>query len=170
MKYFSAIILVSLMATSCATVQVDSDVEEGFSLNNYNSYSVRADLNSGLEKEDELFLLGLLEDAMAESGLQQADNGVLIWDVSAAVLSKERVSSIGMPLSTPSQGGSAFVSENVGWGTDHYGVVRYALRDRANNQIRWQIQSSERLKSDFSSEDVQGLLERSFEKVLNAMP
>ncbi|MBT8265033.1 MAG: DUF4136 domain-containing protein [Bacteroidia bacterium] len=73
MKY-AIYLIILVMMSSCATVNVKYDYDKQTDFNSYKTYNYYADMDSGLSGLDNNRLLNILDDALSEKGLSLAES------------------------------------------------------------------------------------------------
>jgi len=137
-KIFRILVLM-LLVTSCNAPQAVYDYDQTVEFDQYRTYAIYQDLQTGLNQLDEGRLINSLNQAMMEKGFSQAENTNLQVNVYTQEYQRDNRSRVGLGLG----GGGGNVGVGISGGIpvgkmDNYMKITFDFVDIEKDELVWQ--------------------------------
>ncbi|WCO00978.1 DUF4136 domain-containing protein [Psychroserpens ponticola] len=170
MKYFS-ILLVLLIATSCAPVRVNYDYEKTTDFKAYKTYNYYANLDTGLSELDTKRLLDALDNALQTNGYTLSETPDFFIDIKSNEYQEAARNNVGVGLGGTGGrvGGGVSIGIPVGQNKLNRQII-FEFVDENKNGLFWQAVSESSYSPKASPEKREAIFKSIVAKVLEGFP
>lgn len=170
MKFFRLIVIACLVV-SCNAPRAVYDYDQHVSFDQYSTYSLYPELQSGLSQLDERRLLSALEDQLQEVGFSRSANPQLFVNVYTEEFRESSRSSLGVGIG--GGGGTMGVGVSGGiplGGPEMYLRLTFDFIDVADDSLVWQAVVESKFDPNAKPEERQRTFSRIVRKALEGYP
>lgn len=164
-------LLTLLVFTSCNTPKVVYDYDDQLDFNQFRSYSLYPEMESGLSMLDEKRLLEAVDAVMREKGMLQSSSADLYLNIFTQEYEERNRNNLGVGISGGSRGLGVGISGGIPvGGPDRYMVIYFDLIDVKQDQLVWQAEVSRKFNPNASPEKRRQWFEKVVEKAFSRYP
>jgi len=165
------ILLLLIVATSCAPIYVNYDYEKTTDFSSYKTYNYYANFDSGLSPLDDKRLLEALDNAMESRGYTLAENPDFFIDIKSVEFQQQRNNNVGVGVGGGGRNGGGGISIGLPIGQSKLGrEIVFEFVDENKNGLFWQAVSESNYKPNASPEKREAQFVALVNKVLEGFP
>lgn len=168
---FIKLLFVCAIVSSCNTPKAVYDYDDTVSFNNYKTYQLFPDFQSGLSQLDETRLITSLKNGMEEKGFSTSEEPGLHVNIYSREFMDQNRSSIGVGIGGGGRSGGVGVSGGIPIENNSVILeVTIDLIDAAEDSLVWQAVVETKFNPNASPEQRRAMFDKIVEKALEGYP
>lgn len=171
MKKSINLILLLLVITSCNAPKVAYDYDDQISYNQFRSYSLYPELESGLSMLDEKRLLEAIDIVMQQKGVAPSASPDLYLNIYTEEYVERNRNNLGVGISGGRRGLGVGISGGIPvGGPKQYLIIYFDLIDVQKDQLIWQAEVSRKFNDNASPDKRRQWFQKVVEKAFSKYP
>lgn len=170
MKRITAIVLL-LLITSCASINVNYDYEKGTDFDQYISYNYYSEMDTGLSELDTKRILNILDEKLTLKGLTLSETPDFYISIQSSEYENTQRSSVGVGVGGGGRNTGGGIS--VGIPVGQSSIMRQIIIDFVDESkagLFWQAVSDSRYNPNATPEQKESNLNAIVDKILQGYP
>ncbi|MBT8254797.1 MAG: DUF4136 domain-containing protein [Flavobacteriaceae bacterium] len=163
-------LLILLMVSSCASVQVEYDYDRAVDFSTYKTYNYYSDLETGLSELDTRRLLKSFDEAMSLKGLSLSSEPDFFINISSNEYDSPNRNSVGIGVGGSGRNVGGGVSVGIPMQSRYYRQIQFDFIDEDGRGLFWQAISESSYNPEANPEQREMNLKQIIDKVLKSYP
>ena len=157
--------------TACNAPKVVYDYDDQINYNQFRSYSLYPELETGLSMLDEQRLLEVVQDVMRQKGISQSSSPELYLNIVTQEHQERSRNNLGVGISGGRRGLGVGISGGIPvGGPKQYLIVYFDLIDVSRDQLIWQAEVSRKFNANTSPQERRQWFVKVVEKAFSKYP